>query len=55
MSGKNITMSSAEQNGQSTRSIASKMYEDDKPHVQGVARIESFARLQKLTAIYAKS
>ena len=48
-------MASAEQNGQSTRSIASKMYEDDKPHVQGVARIESFARLQKLTAIYAKS
>ena len=55
MSGKNITMSSAGQNGQSTRSIASKMYEDDKPYVQGVARIQSFARLQKLTVIYAKS
>lgn len=55
MSGKNITISSAEQNGQSKRSIASKMYEDDKSHIKGVARIESFARLQKLKVIYAKS
>ena len=55
MSGKNITVSSAEQNGQRTRSIASRMYEDDKPHIQGVARMESFARLQKLKVIYAKS
>lgn len=31
------------------------MYEDDEPHLQGVARIESFAHLQKLTVIYAKS
>lgn len=31
MSGKNIALSSAKQNGQSTRSIASKMYEDDEP------------------------
>ena len=55
MSGKNITVSSAEQNGQNTRSIASRMYEDDKPQIQGVARMESFALLQKLKVIYAKS